>query len=90
MNSLLLLVVKAHSKAQGVLSLVPVPKIYKLYAMLNGSTVYFSLDCTFRYHCITPLPEAEKKSVFVTPVGKSDFKKIQFGSISHTLSMGNK
>ena len=32
-----------------IVSLVPLPKIDELYAMLNGSTVYYSLDCTLGY-----------------------------------------
>ena len=58
--SLLPSVVKAHSKAQGVLSLAPFPKIYEVYTMLNGSTVYSLLDCTSGYHHIALSPKAEK------------------------------
>ena len=52
LNSVLLPVVKVHSKAQGVLSFVPLPKINELYIILNGSTLYSSLGCTSGYHHI--------------------------------------
>ena len=71
--------VKTHSKAQAVLSLVPLPKIDELYAILNGSTVYSSPNCTSGYHHITLSPEAQKKFAFIIPIGKFWFKKIPFG-----------
>ena len=70
--------VNAHSKAHSVLSLVSLPKIEELYAMLNGSTVYSSLDCTSGYHYSTLSPQAHKKCTFATPFGKYEFKKVPF------------
>ena len=55
LNNLLPPIVKAQSKAQGVLSLGPVPKVDEVYAMLTGSTVYSLLDGTSGYHLITLL-----------------------------------
>ena len=60
-------VVKVHSKAQGVLSLVSLPKIDELYVMLNSATVYSSLDCISGYDHTGLSPEVFKKSAFVTP-----------------------
>ena len=73
--------VKGHSNAQGVLSLVPLPKLHELYVVLNGSTVYSSLDCSYGYYHIALLPEAQKKSAFVMPFGKFKFKKVPFSLV---------
>ena len=59
-NSLLLPVVKTQSTTQGILSLVPFPKTDELYAMLNGSTDYSSLDCTAGSHHIALSPKTQK------------------------------
>ena len=81
LNSLLPPMVMTHSRAQGVLSLVAIPKIDYLYTMVNGSSVYSLLDCTSGYHHIALSPEAQKKSAFITPIGKYEFKKVLFGSV---------
>ena len=90
LNSLLLPVVKAHLKAQGVLCLLPLLKIDELYVMLNSSAVYSSLDCTSGYHYIALSPEAQKKTVYVTPFGKFEFKYFWFSSSFHTFLTFNK
>ena len=43
-NSLLPKVNKAHSKAKGVLTLVPLPKIDEIYARLKGLKIYSGFD----------------------------------------------
>ena len=75
LNSLLPLVLKAHSKAQGVVSLMPLPKIDKMNAILNGSIVYCSLDCTSGYHHITLSSKVLKISAFVTIIDRFELKK---------------
>ena len=50
LNSLIPPVTKAHSKAKGVLTLVPLPKIDEIYARLRGSTIYSALDMKNGYH----------------------------------------
>ena len=73
-----------HSKFQCVLSLVPLPKMDEMYVMLNGSTVYSSLDCTSGYHCIAFLPEAPKISAFVIQ------ENLWFSASSHIFPTFNK
>ena len=51
--------------------------------MLKGSTVYSSLNFTSGYQHNALLPEAQKKSAIVTPIGKVKFKKVPFG-LAHT------
>ena len=50
LNSLLPKVEKAHTKAKGVLTLVPIPKIDEIYAKLEGSTVYSTFDMRSGYY----------------------------------------
>ena len=70
---------KVLSKTQGLLPVLPLPKIDELHVMLNSLTAYSSLDCTLRYHQIALLPEAQNKSAFIAPIGKFQFKKLPFG-----------
>jgi hypothetical protein len=79
LNSLLPPVTKANSKAKGVLTFVPLPKIEELFGRLKGSKIYTSLDCTSGYHHIGLSEQAQLKSAFVTPYGKFKFKKVPFG-----------
>ena len=44
LNNLLPSVTKANSKAQGVLTLVPLPKIDEINARLSGSCIYLIFD----------------------------------------------
>ena len=70
---------KAHSKAKGVLTLVPLPKIDEIYARLRGSIIYSALDMTSGYHHMELSKEARPKSAFVTPVDKYEFNRCPFG-----------
>ena len=78
-NSLLPKVNKAHSKAKGVLTLVPLPKIYEIYARLKGSTIYSSFDTRSGYHHMELSAKARPKSTFVTPTDKYEFTRCPFG-----------
>ena len=53
--------------------------------MLNGSTVYSSLDCTSGNHCTALLPEAQWKCAFVMLFGKLYLKKVPYALV-HALS----
>ena len=69
-NSLLPEVQKAHSKAKGVLTLVPLPRIDHIYARLRGSQIFSTFDLRSGYHHMELSPEARAKSAFVTPLDK--------------------
>ena len=79
LNSLIPPVTKAHSKAKGVLTLVPLPKIDEIYAKLRGSTIYSALDMTSGYHHMELSEEAKPKSAFVTTIDKYEFNRCPFG-----------
>ena len=79
LNCLLPPVKKAHSKAKGVLTLVPLPKIDEIYAHLQGSGVYSTLNMRSGYHYLVLSKESRPKSTFVRPLGKWEFKRCPFG-----------
>ena len=78
-NSLLPKVNKAHSKAKGVLTLVPLPKIDEIYARLKGSKVYSGFNAQSGYHHMGLSAKARPKSAFVTPTDKYEFTRCPFG-----------
>ena len=82
LNQLLPKVDKAHSKAKGVLNLVPLPKIDEIYAKLEGSTIYSTFDMRSRYYHLELSQESQPKSAFVIggpKGGKWEFKRCRFG-----------
>ena len=78
-NSLLPEVQKAHSKAKGVLTLVPLPQIDHIYARLRGSKIFSTFDLRSGYHHMELSLEARAKSAFVTPMDKFEFTRCPFG-----------
>ena len=78
-NSLLAKVQKAHSKAKGVLTLVPLPQIDHIYARLKGSKIISTFDLRSGYHHMELSPEARAKSAFVTPLDNFEFTRCPFG-----------
>ena len=78
-NSLLPGVQKAHSKAKGILTLVPLPQIDHIYARLRGSQIFSTFDLRSGYHHMELSPEARAKSAFVTPLDKFEFTRCPFG-----------
>ena len=78
-NSLLPEVQKAHSKAKGVLTLVPLPQIDHIYARLRGSKIFSTFDLRSGYHHVELSLEARAKSAFVTPMDKFEFTRCPFG-----------
>ena len=82
LNSLLPKVEKVHTKAKGVLTLVPIPKIDEIYAKLEGSMVYSTFDMRSGYYHLELAPESQPKSAFVVggpKGGKWEFKRCPFG-----------
>ena len=77
LNQLLPKVDKVHSKAKGVLTLVPLPKIDEIYAKLEGSTIYSTFDMRSGYYHLELSPESQPKSAFVIggPKGASGNSK---------------
>ena len=82
LNSLLPPVTKANSKAKGVLTLVPLPKIDEIYAALEGSVVYSTFDMRTGYYHIELTPASKEKSAFVVGgpyAGKYQWNRCPFG-----------
>ena len=73
-NSLLPLVKKAYSKAKGITTLVPLPKIDEIYAHLKDSTIYSTFDMRSGYYHMVLSEESRPKSAFVSAYGKWEFK----------------
>ena len=78
-NSLLPLVKKAFSKAKGVLTLVPLPKIDEIYTHLKDSKIYSTFDMQSGYYHMVLSEESRPKSAFVSAYGKWEFKRCPFG-----------
>ena len=78
-NKLQLEVTKADSR-KGCISLIPLPKIDKLYAKLKGYKVFSSLDLRSRYYHIGLTDSAKPKSAFVLlSLRKYQFNRVPFG-----------
>ena len=69
-NSLLPPVKKAFSKAKGVLTLVPLPKIDEIYARLKGSWIYPTFYMRSGYYHMALSKRARPKTAFVSAYGK--------------------
>ena len=70
---------KAFSKAKGILTLVPLPKIDKIYTRLKGSNIYSTFDMKSGYYHIVLSEQLRPKSAFVSSFGKWEFKRCPFG-----------
>ena len=65
---------------KGCISLIPLPKIDKLYAKLKGHKVFSSLDLRSGYYHIELSDSAKPKSAFVlSSLGKYQFNRVPFG-----------
>ena len=77
-NSLYPPMKRAFLKAKGILTLVPLPKNDEIYARLKGLRIYSTFDISGYYHMILS-ERARLKMAFVSPYGKWEFKRCQFG-----------
>ena len=64
---------KAFSKAKGVLTLVPLPKIDEIYAQLKGSKIYSTFDMRSGYNHMVLSKKSRPKMAFVSSYGKWEF-----------------
>ena len=78
-SSLLPPVKKAFSKAKGISTLVPLPKIEEIYACLKDSKIYSTFDMRSGYYHMVLSEESRPKSAFVSAYGKWEFKRCPFG-----------
>ena len=78
-SSLLPPVKKVFSKAKGVLTLVPLPKIDEIYARLMGSGICSTFDMRSGYYHMALSERARPKTAFVSAYGKWEFKRCPFG-----------
>ena len=67
---------KAFSRAKGVLTLVPLPKIGEIYAQLKGSKIYFAFDMRSGYYDMVLSEKARAKTALVSLYGKWEFKDV--------------
>ena len=70
---------KAFSKAKGVLTLVPLPKINEIYARLKASNTYSTFDMRSGYYHMVLSEKSRPKSAFVSSFGKWEFNRCLFG-----------
>ena len=63
-NSLLATMKKAFSKAKGVLTLVPLPKIDETYAQHKGSKIYSTFNMRSGYYHMVLSEESRPKTAF--------------------------
>ena len=64
---------------KGVFTLMPLPKIDKLFALLQGAKYFTALDLCSGYYHIKLDEESIPKSAFTTIFGKFEFLRLLFG-----------
>ena len=70
---------RVDSATSGNISLVPLPKIDEMYAVLCGAKIFTTLDLRSGYYHINLNEESKAKTAFVTPFGKYEFNSVPFG-----------
>ena len=69
----------ADSQTGGNISLVPLPKIDKMYGRLKGAKYFTTLDLQSGYYHIGLSESSKAKTAFITPFGKYQFEVVPFG-----------
>ena len=70
---------RVDSATSGNISLVPLPKIDEMYAVLHGAKIFTTLDLRSGYYHINLDEESKAKTAFVTSFGKYEFNSVLFG-----------
>ena len=68
-----------EGKSKGCLSLIPLPKIDKMYAKLKEAKFFLTIDLRSGYYHIALGKDSRAKTAFVTPFGKYKFLQVPFG-----------
>ena len=68
-----------EGKSKGCLSLIPLPKIDKMYAKLKGAKFFSTIDLRSGYYHIALGQDSRVKTAFVMPFGKYKFLQVPFG-----------
>ena len=71
--------IKRGDKSTGCLSLYPLPKIDEMFAKLNGSRIFSTIDLRSGYYHIGLTEGSRPKSAFVVPMGKFKVLRTPFG-----------
>ena len=71
--------IKRADKSTGCLSLYPLPKIDEMFAKLNGSRIFLTIDLRRGYYHIGLTEGSRPKSAFVVPMGNFKFLRTPFG-----------
>ena len=79
LNSLLPPVTPATGTKKGAFTLMPLPNIDELFALLKGAEYFMGLDLCSGYYCIKFNKESIPKSAFTTVFSKFEFLRLPFG-----------
>ena len=71
--------IKRADKSTGCLSLYPLLKIDEMFAKLNGSRIFSTIELRSGYYHIGLTEGSRPKSAFVVPMGKFKFLRTPFG-----------
>ena len=75
--------VSKTDKSTGCLSLYPLPKVDEMFAKLNKSVVFSTIDLRLGYYHIGLTRDSRAKSAFVVPMGKCSFGEPHLASAKH-------